>query len=216
MTRALTIDAAAPPRRRGRPPKRVPRYGETREALIRAGVAALSEKGFSATGLDEILRGVGVPKGSFYHYFASKDAFGAILIDAYATYFAGRLERAFRDDGTSPLRRLRGFVDEARAGMARHDFRRGCVVGNLGQEMGALPEHFRGQLRDVLGDWQARTARLLRAAQAAGEIGPHHDCERLAAFFWIGWEGAVLRAKLERDPAPLDLFADGFFDLIGR
>src|SRR4051794_35760219 len=70
---AATANAAqaAPPHRRGRPPKRVPSYGETREALIRAGVAALSEKGFSATGLDEILRSVGVPKGSFYHYFPS-------------------------------------------------------------------------------------------------------------------------------------------------
>jgi len=214
----MTTDVAQAesPRRRGRPPKRVPSYGETREALIRAGVAALSEKGFSATGLDEILRSVGVPKGSFYHYFTSKDAFGAVLIETYATYFAGKLERAFRDEVAPPLQRLRSFIAEARSGMARHAFRRGCVVGNLGQEMGALPEGFRDQLRAVLGDWQGRTARILRAAQGAGEIGPHHDCDRLAAFFWIGWEGAVLRAKLERDPRPLDLFADGFFDLIGR
>ncbi|WP_043748012.1 TetR/AcrR family transcriptional regulator [Methylobacterium nodulans] len=173
-------------------------------------MAALSEKGYSATGLDEVLRSVSVPKGSFYHYFPSKDAFGAELIDAYAAYFARKLDRWFLDEGAAPLQRLRNFVADACAGMERYDFRRGCVVGNLGQEMSALPEAFRSRLHGVLLDWQARTARCLEQARAAGEIAADADCEALAAFFWIGWEGAVLRAKLERSSAPLVLFADTF------
>jgi TetR/AcrR family transcriptional repressor of nem operon len=100
--------------------------------------------------------------------------------------------------------------------MARFDFRRGCVVGNLGQEMSALPEPFRDRLHGVLLDWQARTARCLRDAQAAGEIAAEVDCAALAAFFWIGWEGAVLRAKLERSAEPLDLFANQFFACLAR
>ncbi|MGV7033591.1 acrylate utilization transcriptional regulator AcuR [Methylobacterium symbioticum] len=204
------------PRRRGRPPRAAPAYGTSREALIRAGVAALSEKGYSATGLEEILRSAGVPKGSFYHYFPGKDAFGAVLIDSYARYFARKLDRWLRDAGTAPLQRLRNFVADARAGMARFGFRRGCVVGNLGQEMSALPEAFREQLHGVLLDWQARTERCLREAQAAGEIAAEADCAALAAFFWIGWEGAVLRAKLERSPAPLDLFANQFLACLAR
>ena len=96
----------------------------------------------------------------------------------------------------------------------RHGFARGCLVGNLGQEMGTLPESFRAQLEGVLLDWQARTAACLRAAQQAGEIAPQHDCAVLAQFFWIGWEGAVLRAKLQRCAAPLQVYADGFFQLL--
>jgi TetR/AcrR family transcriptional regulator, transcriptional repressor for nem operon len=198
------------PRRRGRPPRAEPAYGTSRDALIRAGVAALSEKGYSATGLDEVLRSAGVPKGSFYHYFGSKDAFGAELIDTYAAYFAQKLDRWLLDEGTAPLQRLRNFVADAQAGMARFAFRRGCVVGNLGQEMSALPEAFREQLHGVLLDWQARTERCLREAQATGEIAAEADCAALAACFWIGWEGAVLRAKLERGPEPLDIFTRGF------
>jgi len=72
-------------------------FNETRESLVRAGLVALTEKGFSATGIDEILKAVGVPKGSFYHYFDSKEAFGAELIDRYGQYFARRLERFFAD-----------------------------------------------------------------------------------------------------------------------
>jgi TetR/AcrR family transcriptional regulator, transcriptional repressor for nem operon len=199
------------PRRRGRPPKELAGYSETRESLVRAGVAALTEKGFSATGIDEILRSVNVPKGSFYHYFASKEAFGLELIDRYATYFARKLERLLRNESASPLQRLRDFIADGEAGMRRYRFQRGCLVGNLGQEMGVLPESYRKRLREVFADWEVRTKQCLEQAQLAGEIPEEVNCAQLATFFWIGWEGAVLRAKLEGGPAPLRTFADGFF-----
>lgn len=204
-------------RRRGRPPKEASgSYGETRALLIRTGLAVLTEKGYSSVGIDEILRMVAVPKGSFYHYFPSKEAFGQVLIAAYADYFASKLDRCFLDTSYSPLRRLRNFVEDARQGMAKHGFRRGCLVGNLGQEMAVLPESFRHQLADVFQDWQQRTERCLKEARQSGEIDPTLDCAQLASFFWIGWEGAVLRAKLEQQPAALDIFANGFFTLLER
>ena len=199
------------PRRRGRPPKPREYLVETRDLLLRAGLEVLTEKGFSATGIDEILRRVSVPKGSFYHYFESKEAFGTELIGQYARFFAHKIEHYLSDKSLSPLTRLRAFVAAAQAGMARHDFRRGCLIGNMGQEMGALPESFRKQLQEVFADWQSRFVRCLIAAQEAGELSPQADCEQLAAFFWIGWEGAVLRAKLEQSAEPLEIFARGFF-----
>ncbi len=199
------------PRRRGRPPKLRESLLETRDLLLSAGLEVLTEKGFSATGIDEILRRVSVPKGSFYHYFESKEAFGAELIEQYASYFARKIDRYLSDQSLSPLARLRAFVTGAQAAMARHDFRRGCLIGNLGQEMGALPETFRAKLQQVFADWQSKFERCLVAAQEAGEISPHADCKQLAAFFWIGWEGAVLRAKLEHSAEPLKIFERGFF-----
>ncbi|WP_339948003.1 TetR/AcrR family transcriptional regulator [uncultured Albimonas sp.] len=205
-----------PPRRRGRPPRDQARQTQARDKLLRAGVAMLTERSFGAVGLDEVLSAVGVPKGSFYHYFGSKADFGLALIEAYAAYFARKLDRWFLDESLTPLARLRAFVEDARAGMERHHWRRGCLVGNLGQEIGTLPESFRDALRAVLADWEARTARLLEAARAAGEIAPSADPARLALHFWIGWEGAVLRAKLEQGPDPLDRFAEGFLEMIER
>ena len=69
--RAMSSTAVLP-RKRGRPAKDEGDYRATREALLNAGVAVLTEKGFSATGIDEILKSVGVPKGSFYHFFAAR------------------------------------------------------------------------------------------------------------------------------------------------
>ena len=199
------------PRRRGRPPKQRDDLTDTRELLLRAGLEVLTEKGFSATGIDEILGRVGVPKGSFYHYFDSKEAFGLDLIDRYADFFARKIDRHLGNRALSPLNRLRAFVDDAKAGMARHDCRRGCLIGNLGQEMGALPESFRARLKDTFEDWQARFSACLVEAQQAGELDRTADPAQLAACFWIGWEGAVLRAKLEQSAAPLELFAEFFF-----
>ncbi|MFJ4142686.1 TetR/AcrR family transcriptional regulator [Pseudomonas sp. NPDC089734] len=198
------------PRRPGRPPKVDRANLETREALIRRGLEVLTEQGFMATGIDYILKEVGVPKGSFYHYFESKEAFGRVVLESYANYFARRLDRWLLDESLSPLERLVGFVQSAKSGMARHEYRRGCMVGNLGQEISVLPDGFREALEQILQDWQSKLARCLKAAQQAGELAVNADCDELAAFFWIGWEGAVLRARLVRGDIPLNTFIAGF------
>jgi len=204
------------PRKPGRPPK-IPRENlQTREMLIRCGTEILTEQGFMATGIDTVLKRVGVPKGSFYHYFDSKEAFGQAVLESYAGYFARKLDRWLLDASLSPLQRLRGFVDEAKAGMARHEFRRGCLVGNLGQEVTLLPDSYREQLDAVFRSWELRLSRCLQAAQAAGELAADADCEALASFFWIGWEGAVLRARLVRSDVPLEIFMQGFVRSLAR
>ncbi|MGB0695227.1 MAG: TetR/AcrR family transcriptional regulator [Rhodospirillaceae bacterium] len=204
------------PRKRGRPPKdRLGDSAETRALVIQAGLALLTEKGYSAVGLDEILRNSGVPKGSFYYHFKSKEEFGLLLIEEYDRFFCRKLDKAFLDDSKTPLNRLRSFIEGAESGMARFEYRRGCLVGNLGQEMSALPERFRTRLKAVFDAWERRTASVLRQAQAQGEIAPELDCAKLAHWFWTGWEGAVLRAKLEGNTDPLHSFAEGFFFLLG-
>jgi TetR/AcrR family transcriptional repressor of nem operon len=205
-----------PTRQRGRPARIHPGFGETRTALIRAGIIALTEKGFPATALEDILNAVGVPKGSFYHYFESKEAYGLELIDSYAQYFARRLDSFLLNESFGPLDRLRAFTLDAQAAMQRHDYKRGCLVGNLSQEMGSLPESFRTRLIETLDDWQRRTGDCLRRAQAAKSIAESHDCDQLSAFFWIGWEGAVLRAKLEQHGGSMSVFASQFFALLEK
>jgi len=203
------------PKRRGRPPKARDTMMETRELLLRAGLEVLTEKGFSTSGIDEILGRVGVPKGSFYHYFDNKEAFGSELIERYAQYFAKKIERHLRNEMLSPVDRLKAFIDDASQSMERYAYRRGCLVGNLGQEAGSLPERLRAQLKNVFADWEARLSRCLNEAKTAGQIPASADTAQLASFFWIGWEGAVLRAKLEQRGEPLSIFAQVFFAVLG-
>ena len=198
-------------RRPGRPPKVDGSRRATRERLVRAGIEILTEQGFASTGIDAVLKRVGVPKGSFYHYFSSKEAFGSAVIEGYADYFARKLDRWLLDETRAPLDRLRDFVADGKAGLRRFEFRRGCLIGNLGQELGGTHDALREPLESVFRDWQGRVTACLEQAAAAGDIAPDADCARLAEIFWIGWEGAILRAKLVRDTTPVDLFAEHFF-----
>ena len=206
------LDSQPVKRRRGRPPKHLQGFSETRHSLLHAGVEILTEKGFSAAGLDEILKRVNVPKGSFYHYFDSKEAFGLALIQHYDSFFGHKLNTFLQDATLAPLDRIRSFVQDAIQGMAKYEYRRGCLVGNLGQEMGSLPEPYRATLMMVFQSWQQKFEVCLEEARHNGELPQQADTRHLAFIFWIGWEGAVLRAKLEQSPQPLQSFADYFFD----
>ncbi|WP_236851683.1 TetR/AcrR family transcriptional regulator [Candidatus Sodalis pierantonius] len=146
---------------------------DTRQALILAGIAMLTEQGFTASGIDGILKAAGVPKGSFYYYFPSKAAFGQAIVAGYGDYFAARLARCLTQSDLTPLARLQVFIEQSAAGMAKYDFRRGCLVGNLGQEIAVLPAGYRQQLSAILHGWQRQVADCLRLAQAAGAGSGH-------------------------------------------
>lgn len=175
--------------RRGRPPKVSRENQDTKAELIRSGLEQLTERGFTSSGVDKILKKVGVPKGSFYHYFASKEAFGQAVIEQYANYFANKLNACLLDESYPPLARINNFVNDAKMGMIRYQFKRGCLVGNLGQEIELLPESFRQPLIEILLCWQHCIANCLKTAQMQGDISNTANCEQLAEYFWIGWEG---------------------------
>jgi TetR/AcrR family transcriptional repressor of nem operon len=65
---------------------------ELREKLLDQGVALLMEQGYHGTGLQELVRNVGVPKGSFYNYFPSKEAFSAEVVKHYIEPFIRQLD----------------------------------------------------------------------------------------------------------------------------
>lgn len=188
--------------------------GDTRSAIIWCGTELLTERGFQITGIDEILSIIGVPKGSFYYYFKSKREFGVAVVDNYVQFYAQKMALLFDNPERSPLQRLQDFVDDGKLGMAKYDFKRGCLIGNMGQELAALNEEFRERLEQVMQTWEARVTALFQLARDTGEIAPTYDPESLSQFFWIGWEGAILRSKLTRSVAPLDHFAQIFFSKV--
>ena len=199
-----------PKPRRGRPPKVARENTDTRALLIRSGVEVLTESGFAAAGIDGILKKVGVPKGSFYHYFKSKEDFGQAVIDNYASYFAAKLDKCLLDDSIAPLQRIIKFADQAKQGIVRFEFKRGCLVGNLGQEVAILPDSYRRILQNIFAVWQIKMQACLETAQQQGDIKQNINCIQQAEYFWIGWEGAVMRARLVQSVQPLDLYIATF------
>lgn len=196
--------------KRGRPPKQARSFDDTKEALLLSGMAILTERGFNTVGIDHILKRVGVPKGSFYHYFKNKDDFGLQVIQHYDQYFCAKLRRCFNCDPEHPINGLKLFIDEAVEGMEKYRFTRGCLIGNFGQEMPILSETFKQPLADCLQHWTDLLANNLKQAQTLGHIAISANCDELAEFFWIGWEGAILSAKVMQSELPMRKFAKGF------
>ena len=203
-------------RKRGRPPKGGLGYDDTREALIRCGMELLTEQGFINTGLDQILKKVNVPKGSFYHYFENKEAFGYVVLENYSDYFIHKLDKHLVHSDLTALERLQGFMNDAMHSVEQFDFKRGCLIGNLAQEFGCTHDLFREKLEHAFNQWKQRVANGLELAKTEGSLAPNTDCEKLADFFWIGWEGAVMHSKLHQNKHAMELFAEQFFKLLPK
>ncbi len=197
--------------------KEVPSKRETkRQMLIDIGTTIFTQKGFSLTSLDEIVMTAEIPKGSFYYYFQGKEEFAIEVIKNYGSYFSRKLQRILENDKKSPLERLEAFTEEAIKGVTRYEFKRGCLIGNLGQEMASLEEEFRVALLDVIRDWRIRVEACIEEAKESGEITTVVDSHTLSQFFWSAWEGAVLCSKLERSSQPLQIIGDLFISELLR
>ena len=184
---------------------------DTRSEIIRIGTDLISRQGYNATGIDAVLKAAGIPKGSFYHYFKSKEEFGLAVIEQFAERFEQRLDTFLNDEEVSPLNRIRNFLETGLARVSQNQCSRGCLIGNLGQEMADLNERFRERLDLVFGMWKERFAACLTEAKQRGELPPTADPHPLAGFILSGWEGAILRAKVMKSPQPMHDFVEVLF-----
>ncbi|MDC0612666.1 TetR/AcrR family transcriptional regulator [Vibrio sp.] len=201
-------------RRRGRPPKIERDFSDTRKEILKSGVEIITENGFMSSGIDTIVKRVGVPKGSFYHYFKSKEEFGCEVIAEYGRYFAKKLDRHLSNKEQPSLNRMDSFVQDAKQGMLKFNFRRGCLVGNMMQESPQLSDACNAQLRHVLDSWKDKIRQCLIEASQTNQCKNDIDTDLYANLFWSGWEGAVMRAKLFESTAPLDDFWAFYRDAI--
>jgi TetR/AcrR family transcriptional repressor of nem operon len=187
---------------------------DTRADLIAAGMHLLASQGYNATGIDAVLKQAGIPKGSFYHFFGSKEEFGLAVIEEFAGRFLARLDAFLADESATPLNRLRIFLERGLAQLAEHQCTVGCLIGDLGQELAARNERLRERLDEILRSWRTRLAACIREAQQAGELPPSYDPHVIAGFILSGWEGAVLSAKVMKSPQPVQDFLDTLFSTV--
>src|ERR1700748_2242178 len=92
---------------------------EVRKRLLAAGLGLVHARGFAASGVKDITDAAGVPKGSFYAYFASKEAFAAAILEHYWSDIERRILPILGEDGPARDRITRFFhalADEHEAG----------------------------------------------------------------------------------------------------
>ena len=185
-----------------------------RDKIIATGVEMVAISGFNATGIESVLKAAGVPKGSFYHHFGSKENFGIEVINLFAERYAQKLHTFFDDQSIEPLERIRNYLENSIEHLTQENFSKGCLIGNLGQELADQNERFRDRLAEIFCDWLNIFADCLHQAQQAGTLNPRLNAQQLASFLLSGWEGAILRAKVMRSPEPLKQFVGILFTTV--
>jgi TetR/AcrR family transcriptional repressor of nem operon len=188
---------------------------DTKQRLLHEGLGLLLEHGYNHLGIQALLDKAGVPKGSFYHHFKSKEDFALQVIDGYMAEVHGGLDACLCDEGCPPLARVRRFF-ELSSQKYREEGYLGCLLGGLGQELSGVSERFRRKIEECFTQIAERITACLEAARARGELPPDADTRALADLLVNCWEGAALRSRLWRDPAPLDRVLDFYFAAVTR
>ncbi len=184
----------------------MPRIGKNRERLLSAGIELFSTQGFSATGVQEIADAAGVPKGSFYNYFGSKEDFAVTVLDTYQQQACDQIGTMLRTATGSPLERLASIFEDWRRDMVEANFAGGCLAGRLCQELAGENVALRAPLDRAFYCMGSFFADVLRQAQEVGELGPDEDPDELAGFIQTAWQGAAAGAKASGSDQPLRRF----------
>jgi TetR/AcrR family transcriptional regulator, transcriptional repressor for nem operon len=178
-----------------------PSNPEVRKRLLAAGLDLIHARGFAASGVKDITEAAGVPKGSFYAYFPSKEAFAGTILEHYWSDIEVRLLPLLEGEGSAE-ERIRSFFHALADEHEAANFLLGCLIGNLSLELSSLSEPIRAQLIAILERWGQAIADCLRS----DGIGSDSYAEDLASRLIESWEGAALRGKMIRSRIPYDRF----------
>lgn len=172
-----------------------------RSQIIEAALEQFHALGYNATGVKTITDAAGVPKGSFYNHFESKEA---LAVEALRQYGEGGLDVLAGD--ADPLARLRAYFEDLRDDCVRYDYRRGCLFGNFGAEIGDHSDVIRESVRQSFEQRSAALAATIEEAQRAGVARADLDAGMVAGFLLSAWEGTLIRARSERSSKAFDMF----------
>jgi TetR/AcrR family transcriptional repressor of nem operon len=177
-----------------------------RDRILEAGLKVMFRKGFVGAGVRDIVAEASAPQGSFTNHFRSKEEFAREVLDLYFDRTKRLVAEALEDDGLSPRRRLRRYLDIITDRLAGAEFGRGCLIGDFSLEAAPQSEMLRTRLGEIFAEWRSPFAACIAEGQATGEIAATFAPEDLADFLLSSWEGAILRMKVERNAEPLERF----------
>jgi len=161
-------------------------------------------KSFHSVGLNEILTAVKVPKGSFYHYFESKEQFGVELLKHYVEGHSARLRRVLLESKElNPAERLLAMIDGAISRMLEGECRQFCLVAKLGAEVSTFSEPMRAVLSEGMRDWRSIYEAVLKEGQDAKVIRADLNAAMIAGVIQDLWQGSMHRGQIERSVAPM-------------
>ncbi len=176
---------------------------DTRSRILAVAREMFHGRSYADVGIQEICEGAKVQKGSFYHFFPSKQELAMAVIDNMADDWAhGFVAEAF-DQNLPPVERLDYMIDAAyywqKAAKDIEGRMPGCLFGNLALEMSTRDDVMRAKLNAVFEKAKDKFRVTLDEAVAAGTFAPMNT-EDTATAMLAFLEGIILLAKSRNDP----------------
>jgi len=180
--------------------------GNTREEIIRKGAELIHAQGYHATGIQQILQASGIPKGSFYFYFRSKEDFGREIINHFTSIINDIFMRYLNDSKTPPMRRLEKLFEYYESAFQKNGCSLGCPIGNLSLELADGNDRLRKHLKTVIEKLISHIELCLEEAKSDRSISADLNSADAARFIFHGFEGAILHMKVVKGMEPFQTF----------
>ncbi len=177
---------------------------DVRQHILDTAKPIILGKGFSVDGLNEVLAAAAVPKGSFYHYFKSKELFGEALLDDYFTGYLAAIDAVLKNSNEPAAQRLmrywQGWLPERPGEVVQCQ----CLAAKLGSEVSDLSEAMRLALQHGTDRIIARLADCMSEGIADGSLPADLDAAHCALTLYQMWLGATVLSKMRRDMSALE------------
>ena len=167
-----------------------------REDILAEGFKLLSRQGYNGTGLKQILDSVQIPKGSFYHYFKSKEYFVAEVIENYIDRLLTHFDQHLEKSDENPIQSIKTLYQLLIDEFQRTQCTQGCLIGGLTAELGGQSKPLQRAMQHGYSQWADRFQALVTVAQNQNLIRSDLSAEEITEMFWCTWEGAILRMKM--------------------
>jgi TetR/AcrR family transcriptional regulator, transcriptional repressor for nem operon len=182
-----------------------------KEQLVEGASKVLLERGYNGASVGDIVAAAGIPKGSVYNHFDSKEDLALEVVRRYVdSYPFGPL---LAQEG-SPMARLRTFFSVTIERTVARGVESGCLLGNFSTELVGHSDPISDLVAASLEQWGAAVTTVLAEAQEQGELGSDLDPAVLGPYLVDAFEGSVARSKVSGTRAPLDAFLDFTFDVL--
>lgn len=179
-----------------------------KENILDIGIELLNKKGYNGIGIKEVLDEAQIPKGSFYHYFKSKEDFGIQVVKKYSDSTLAFLKSYLEDNSKSPKVRLIDFFDEMQKIYISKEYKEGCLLGNFTAELADVNIHFSSLLQNEFVAYEKIFERNIQEAMELGQINSNKSSKKIASFILNSFEGALLRMKADKSIEPIVILSE--------
>lgn len=185
-----------------------------KDNILCAGLGVMKTKGYNGTGVKDIVEAAGIPKGSFYNYFESKEAFAVEILEMVATKNIEEMKTQLLIANLNPLDALDKFFSQMIENAENGKFCGGCFIGNLCQEMSDSSEDIRKEGKKALLGHIDIIEELINRALDQKLINQNLHASSTAEFLFNAWEGSLLMMKTDKSRKPLDTFTHNMHYLL--